>query len=163
MTGAMMANFTALAAARHSVLQKHGWDVEVDGLCGSPPVTVIVGEQAHPTLLKAVSLLGFGCNRLVRVPVDEQGRMRADAIPTTSGPGNTILNDVALNQVLVCFGSEERTKRVLKAIQDDGTCWCGTASWLGKTAMRISVSSWATTDDDVERSLSAILRIAAAL
>ena len=87
MTGAMMANFTALAAARHSVLKKHGWNVEMDGLCGSPAVTVIVGEQAHPTLLKAASLLGFGCNRLVRVPVDEQGRMRVNAIPTTSGPG----------------------------------------------------------------------------
>ena len=85
-TGAMMANFTALAAARHAVLRKHGWDVEADGLCGSPPVTVVVSEQAHPTLLKAASLLGFGHRRLVRVPVDEQGRMRADALPTISGP-----------------------------------------------------------------------------
>lgn len=59
-TGAMMANFTALAAARHSVLRECGWDVEADGLFGSPPVNVIVSEQAHPTLLKAASLLGFG-------------------------------------------------------------------------------------------------------
>ena len=85
-TGAMMANFTTLAAARHAVLRTHGWDVEANGLCGSPPVTVVVSEQAHPTLLKAASLLGFGHRRLIRVPVDEQGRMRADALPTISGP-----------------------------------------------------------------------------
>jgi glutamate/tyrosine decarboxylase-like PLP-dependent enzyme len=85
-TGAMMANFTALAAARHAVLRKCGWDAEGDGLFGSPRVTVVVSEQAHPTLLKAASLLGFGNKHLVRVPVDEQGRMRADAMPTISGP-----------------------------------------------------------------------------
>ncbi len=313
-TGAMMANFTALAAARHAVLRTHGWNVEADGLCGSPPVTVVVSEQAHPTLLKAASLLGFGHRRLIRVPVDEQGRMRADALPTISGPtivciqagnvntgafdpapeicqrakeagawvhvdgafglwaaaaphrryltsgiadadswatdahkwlnvpydsglvfvrdkssleaammppvpylsegevrepwkytpeasrrargieiwavlrclgrsgiadliertcghatrfatglreaGYTVLNDVVLNQVLVSFGSDEKNKRVLQAIQDEGTCWCSTALWLGQTVMRISVSSWATTEVDVERSLSAILRAA---
>lgn len=314
-TGAMMANFTALAAARHSVLKKHGWNVEADGLAGSPPVTMIVGEQAHPTLLKAACLLGFGHQRLVRVPVDPQGRMQVSALPAISGPtilciqagnvstgafdpaeemcqkakasgawvhvdgafglwaaaapnrryltagiahadswatdahkwlnvpydsglafvrdresleaammppaaylpdgdgrepwkytpeasrraraveiwaalrslgrsgvadliertcnhaarfarglqraGHTILNDVVLNQVLVSFGSEGKTRQVLAAVQSDGTCWCSTASWHGQTAMRISVSSWATTDDDVERSLAAILRIAA--
>lgn len=313
-TGAMMANFTALAAARHSVLQSQGWNAEADGLFGSPPVTFVVSEQAHPTLLKAASLLGFGHKRMVRVPVDQQGRMRADALPAISGPtiiclqagnvntgafdpaeeicrrgkdagawvhvdgafglwaavapnrryltagvadadswatdahkwlnvpydsglvfvrnresleaammppvaylpegdcrepwkytpeasrrargieiwaalrslgrsgvgdliertcghatrfahglreaGHTILNDVVLNQVLVSFGSEDKTRKVLAAIQHEGTCWCSTASWHGLTAMRISVSSWATTDDDVERSLSAIRRIA---
>jgi glutamate/tyrosine decarboxylase-like PLP-dependent enzyme len=314
-TGAMMANFTGLAAARNSVLRKHGWDVEAEGLLGSPPVTVIVSEQAHPTLLKAITLLGFGHKRLVRVPVDEQGRMRADAIPFICGPtiiciqagnvntgafdpvkeicqealragawvhvdgafglwaaaapnrrhltegiagadswatdahkwlnvpydsglifvrdresleaammppvaylpqgecrepwkytpeasrrargieiwavlrclgrsgvadliertcgyatrfanglrqgGYTVLNDVVLNQVLVSFGSDDRTRRVLTALQNDGTCWCSTASWHGRTAMRISVSSWATTEDDIDKSLSAILRLAA--
>jgi glutamate/tyrosine decarboxylase-like PLP-dependent enzyme len=75
--------------------------------------------------------------------------------------GHTVLNEVVLNQVLVSFGSEDRTKRVLEAVQVDGTCWCSTTLWHGETAMRLSVSSWATTDDDVERSLSAILRIAA--
>jgi glutamate/tyrosine decarboxylase-like PLP-dependent enzyme len=314
-TGAMMANFTALATARHSVLKRYGWNVEADGLSGSPPVSVIVSEQAHPTLLKAASLLGFGYNRLVRVPVDEQGRMQINALPPKSGPaiiciqagnvntgafdpaeeicqlakdagawvhvdgafglwaaaspnrcnlttgianadswatdahkwlnvpydsglvfvrdresleaammppvaylpqgncrepwkytpeasrrargieiwaalrslgrsgvadiiertcchatrfanglrkaGYAILNDVVLNQVLVSFGSDDKTQRVLAAIQDDGTCWCSTVTWMGKIAMRISVSSWATTDEDVEQSLSAILRLAA--
>jgi len=314
-TGAMMANFTALAAARHSVLRKHGWDAEADGLSGSPPVSVVVSEQAHPTLLKAAGLLGFGQRRLIRVPVDEQGRILPEALPSISGPtiiciqagnvntgafdpaeeicrrakaaqawvhvdgafglwaaaaltrhhltagiadadswatdahkwlnvpydsglafvrdrqslqaamippvtylpqgecrepwkytpeasrrargieiwaalrflgrsgvadliertcgyatrfanglrqgGCTILNEVVLNQVLVSFGSEDKTKRVLKAVQEDGTCWCSTASWHGQTVMRISVSSWATTEHDVDRSLSTILRVAA--
>jgi len=62
----------------------------------------------------------------------------------------------------VSFGDAETTQRVIGAIQSDGTCWCGGTVWQGHTAMRISVSSWATTEDDVERSLAAILRIAAA-
>jgi threonine aldolase len=74
--------------------------------------------------------------------------------------GFTILNDVVLNQVLVSFGSAEETQRVIRDIQNDGTCWCGGTQWHGHTAMRISVSSWATTDEDVERSASAMIRIA---
>jgi glutamate/tyrosine decarboxylase-like PLP-dependent enzyme len=85
-TGATMANFTCLAAARHSVLKQVGWDVEADGMCGAPPVTVVVGEEAHPTLFKSLGLAGFGRNRVVRVPVDKQGRMRADVFPNLSGP-----------------------------------------------------------------------------
>ena len=65
-----------------------------------------------------------------------------------------------LNQVLVSFGDAETTSRVIAAIQEDGTCWCGGTVWQGRTAMRISVSSWATTEDDVERSLAAMLRAA---
>ena len=80
-TGATTANFTCLAAARHAVLRSSGWDVEGDGLFGAPPVTVVVGEEAHPSLIKALGMLGFGRNRVVRVPVDDQGRMRADAFP----------------------------------------------------------------------------------
>ncbi len=313
-TGATMANFTCLAAARHSVLKQAGWDVEADGMCGAPPVTVVVGEEAHPTLFKSLGLAGFGRNRVVRVPVDKQGRMRADLFPDLSGPiivclqagnvntgafdpapqiipkakaanawvhvdgafglwaaaapckahlmagyadadswatdahkylntpydsglafvrspevlqaamaisaaylpsssrrgpanftpelsrrargievwaalhtlgrsgladliertcryavrfaeglraaGYTILNEVIFNQVLVTFGDDERTRRVIAGIQQDGTCWCGGTTWQGRTAMRISVSSWATTDADVERSLQAMIRVA---
>jgi len=72
-----------------------------------------------------------------------------------------VLNDVVLNQVLVSFGSAERTREVIKRIQDEGTCWCGGTVWQGQTAMRISVSSWATSAEDVERSLAAILQVAA--
>ncbi|HEX9105846.1 MAG TPA: pyridoxal-dependent decarboxylase, partial [Longimicrobiales bacterium] len=75
--------------------------------------------------------------------------------------GCEILNDVVLNQVLVSFGEPERTRAVIEAVQRDGTCWCGGTQWQGRTAMRISVSSWATTEDDVERSLAAMLAAAA--
>jgi glutamate/tyrosine decarboxylase-like PLP-dependent enzyme len=84
-------------------------------------------------------------------------RRMADALRRA---GYQVLNDVVLNQVLVSFGAPEETRRVIAGIQDDGTCWCGGTVWQGKTAMRISVSSWATTDQDVEKSLAAILRIA---
>jgi glutamate/tyrosine decarboxylase-like PLP-dependent enzyme len=313
-TGATMANFSALAAARHALLRRKGWDVEADGLFGAPPIAIVVGDEVHVSVLKALSLLGLGRNRLVRVPVDDQGRMRADAMPPLSdhtivcmqagnvntgafdparaivaaaraagawvhvdgafglwaaaspgrahladgialadswatdahkwlnvpydcgvvlvrepehleramaatapylapdaprhpwrytpelsrrargvevwaglrslgraglaeviertcrhatkfaerlrAAGHAILNDVVLNQVLVSFGDAETTTRVITAIQEDGTCWCGGTVWHGRTAMRISVSSWATTDDDVDRSLAAILRAA---
>ena len=313
-SGATMANLTALAAARHAVLARVGWDVEARGLAGAPDLTVVVGEEVHPSLIKSLGLLGLGRERVHRVPVDAQGRMRADALPDISGPtivcaqvgnvntgafdpveeivsqgarsrrlgargrrlrplggggagaraprarhgrrrllgdrraqvaerpvrqrarlrarpgaaaramgvtaaylpltmmrepaahtpelsrrargvevwavlralgrsgladlverdcrhaarfaeglrdaGFEILNEVVLNQVLVSFGDDETTRRVVAAIQDDGTCWCGATVWQGRTAMRISVSGWATTEDDVERSLDAMLRAA---
>jgi glutamate/tyrosine decarboxylase-like PLP-dependent enzyme len=312
-TGATMANFTALAAARHAVLERAGWNVEADGLFGAPPVTVIVGEEVHITVLKALGMLGFGRNRVVRVPADAQGRMRASELPPIAGPtivcvqagnvnsgsfdpiaevcerardtgawvhvdgafglwakaspqyaplvqglenadswstdahkwlnvpydcgialvrdtaalaaamaiqaayipaaqaernpfdytpefsrrargvevwaalrslgrggvaalierdcaaaqrfaehlkaaGCEILNDVVLNQVLVSFGRPEETERVIAAVQAEGTCWVGGTVWQGRTAMRISVCSWATTEADVDLSVAAMLR-----
>jgi len=74
--------------------------------------------------------------------------------------GFEVLNDVVINQVLVSFGSPERTREVIRRVQEEGTCWCGGTTWQGKTAMRVSVSSWATTASDVEKSLEAIVRIA---
>jgi glutamate/tyrosine decarboxylase-like PLP-dependent enzyme len=313
-TGATMANFSCLLAARHTVLEAAGWNVEADGLFGAPAVTVIVGEEAHPTLFKSLGMAGFGRNRVVRVPVDRQGRMRADALPPISGPtivcvqagnvntgafdpaseiipaakvagawvhvdgafglwaaasprhahlmegfaaadswatdahkylntpydsglafvrhpaalraamaitaaylpfgerrepsdytpelsrrargvevwaalrslgrsglaelvdgtcrhatrfaeglraaGYDVLNDVVLNQVLVSFGDADHTRRVIAAIQEDGNCWAGPTVWQGRTAMRISVSGWSTTEADVERSLEGMLRVA---
>jgi glutamate/tyrosine decarboxylase-like PLP-dependent enzyme len=313
-TGATVANFTALAAARHAILRQAGWDVESDGLFGAPPVTVVAGAEAHPSLIKALGLLGLGRGRVVTVAVDSQGRMRAEALPKIAPPaivciqagnvntgafdpaericalahdagawvhvdgafglwaaaspryahlasgvaaadswatdahkwlnvpydsglafvrdaqhlnlamsltaaylpqgahrepsqytpelsrrargveiwaallslgrsgladliertcryalrfaeglrakGYEILNAVELNQVLVSFGDGEKTRRVIERIQSDGECWCGETVWQGRVAMRISVSSWATTGDDVERSLAAILRAA---
>ncbi|MBV9619849.1 MAG: aspartate aminotransferase family protein [Gammaproteobacteria bacterium] len=314
-TGATVANFTALAAARHAVLARAGWNVEADGLFGAPPITVVTGGEAHPTLLKSLGMLGLGRNRIVRAPVDAQGRMRADALPPLPSPailclqagnvntgafdpfapliaqaraqgawvhvdgafglwakatpalrplvegmegadswatdahkwlnvpydcgiafardahamraamaitaeylpsesehrnpsdftpelsrrargvevwsalrclgreglaallerhcrqarrfaeglraaGHRVLNEVVLNQVLVSFGDAQRTREVIAALQREGTCWCGGTVWQGHTAMRISVSSWATTDADVERSLAAMLRAA---
>ncbi|MDH5255297.1 MAG: pyridoxal-dependent decarboxylase [Gammaproteobacteria bacterium] len=314
-TGGTMANFTALAAARHAVLARAGWNVEADGLIGAPPVTVIVGAEAHPTLFKSLGLLGLGRNRVVRVPADRQGRLIPAHLPPIAGPaivctqagnvnsgacdpvgevcsrvagsgawvhvdgafglwaaatpglrhlvagaeaadswatdahkwlnvpydsglafvrdsgalqaamaitaeylpsesavrnpcdftpelsrrargvevwaalrslgrtgvaeliggcvrhaqrfaaglraaGYEVLNEVVLNQVVVAFGDTATTGRVIAAIQADGTCWCGTTVWQGRPAMRISVSSGATTAADVEMSLEAILRAA---
>jgi glutamate/tyrosine decarboxylase-like PLP-dependent enzyme len=75
--------------------------------------------------------------------------------------GYEVLNEVLLNQVLVSFGTPEQTQRTIAAIQEDGTCWCGGTVWKNRTAMRISVSNWSTTDEDVNKSLDAILRAAA--
>jgi glutamate/tyrosine decarboxylase-like PLP-dependent enzyme len=86
-TGGQMANFTCLAAARHAVLARAGWDVETDGLHGAPAVEVFVGEQAHATLMAALKLLGLGTGRAVRVPADDQGRMRADELARALGEG----------------------------------------------------------------------------
>jgi glutamate/tyrosine decarboxylase-like PLP-dependent enzyme len=313
-TGATVANFTALAAARHALLERAGWDVEAQGLFHAPELQVVVSAEAHPSVTKALGMLGLGRERVVKVPVDSQGRMlpthlpelnertilciqagnvnsgsfdpaeeliplakergawvhvdgafglwaaaspklahfakgveAADSwatdahkwlnVPYDSGlafvreeqhlrgamslqaaylpqgahreplmyvpelsrrargvdiwaalkslgrsgiaelierncrgaarfaeglraAGFEVLNDVVLNQVVVSFGAAERNLEVIRGIQEDGTCWCGPTSWQGRTAMRISVSSWATTDEDIEKSLAAMLRIA---
>jgi len=72
-------------------------------------------------------------------------------------------NDVVLNQVLVSFGDADTTRKVVAALQAEGTCWAGATTWQGRAAMRISVSSWATSDEDVERSIAAMLRVARGL
>jgi glutamate/tyrosine decarboxylase-like PLP-dependent enzyme len=311
---ATTANFTALVAARHALLARAGWNVGDDGMFGAPPLDVVVGDEVHASILKALSLAGFGKKRLTRVAADSQGRMRADKLPPlndrtivciqagnvnsgsfdpaaeicerareqgawvhvdgafglwaaaspkyrhlTNGferadswatdahkwpnvnydsgivlvkdgmalrsaltvtaayldagarrepmhhtpdssrrargvelwaalkslgreglrsliertcehaqrfaegfrkAGLVVLNDVVINQLLVSFGSDDATQTVIRATQKDGTCWCGGTVWQGKAAMRVSVSSWATTEADVDRSLEAILRIA---
>jgi glutamate/tyrosine decarboxylase-like PLP-dependent enzyme len=85
-TGATVANFTALAAARHRVFDDVGWNVEADGLIGAPPVTLIVGDEAHPTLFKSLGMLGLGRDRVTRIPTDDQGRMIAAELPAIDGP-----------------------------------------------------------------------------
>jgi glutamate/tyrosine decarboxylase-like PLP-dependent enzyme len=85
-TGATVANFTALAAARNRVYSDIGWDVEANGLIGAPSVTVIVSEETHPTVFKSLGLLGFGRNRVVRAPVDNQGRIDLGRFPEIDGP-----------------------------------------------------------------------------
>jgi glutamate/tyrosine decarboxylase-like PLP-dependent enzyme len=313
-TCATMANFTALVTARYALLERAGWNVTEDGMFGAPPLEVVVGAEVHASLLKALSMAGFGVKRVTIVEADEQGRMRADKLPRLSersivciqaGNVNTgafdpadeicrrakeqgawvhvdgafglwarvspkyehltrgfekadswatdahkwpnagydsglvivrdpvslrasmgitaaylepgsrrepmhhtpeasrrargvelwaalkslgrsglreliertclyaqsfadglrkagfeVLNDVVINQVLVSFGRPEVTREVIRRVQEDGTCWCGGTVWQGKTAMRISVSSWATTDADIQKSLAAIVRIA---
>jgi glutamate/tyrosine decarboxylase-like PLP-dependent enzyme len=92
--------------------------------------------------------------------IERNCRFAARFAAGLTAAGYRVLNDVVLNQVLVSFGDPEKTRRVIAEIQSDGICWCGGTVWQGETAMRISVSSWATTEEDVERSLTAILRIA---
>ncbi len=311
-TGATMANFTGLAAARHALLKKLDWNVETQGLYGAPEIKVIVGDDVHVSVLKALSLLGFGSERVVRIPIDDQGRMMASEFDLTQEPtivclqagnvdsggidpmmdiipkakargawvhidgafglwaravpelqqmikgveladswavdlhkwlnvpydsgvvickdpehlrasmsvnaaylpppgaqgpyqytpgmsrrargieayaalcslgvngvqnlisescrlarkfaallqeaGFEILNDVVLNQVLVDLGPE--TDEIMKYLQQEGTCWVAGTTWGGRKAMRISVSSWTTTDDDVERSAAAMVEAA---
>ena len=75
--------------------------------------------------------------------------------------GAEVVNDVVLNQVLVSFGSDARTDRIIDGVQRDGTCWLGGTTWRGRRLMRVSVSNWSTTEADVDRSVAAILRVAA--
>lgn len=84
--GATMANFTALAAARQSVLLRAGWDVDDRGLFGAPPVTVFVGQEVHASLRRVLGLLGFGRTRTMDLPVDDQGRILAANLPRIEGP-----------------------------------------------------------------------------
>jgi glutamate/tyrosine decarboxylase-like PLP-dependent enzyme len=315
-TGATMANFTCLAAARHALLERAGWNVEENGLFGAPPLAVVVSDEVHVSVLKALAMLGLGRTRVTRLATDDQGRIKSDSLPvfddrtivciqagnvntgafdpaaqicsrahqhgawvhvdgafglwaatapqrahlmagfadadswatdchkwlnvpydsglafvrepqhlrqamTVSAAylqasdsrephhytpessrraraieiwaalrslgrrglaemierncrlaarfadqlrtaGYSILNDVVLNQVLVSFGDAAATKRVISELQNEGTCWCGGSEWHGQTAMRISVSGWGTTEEDVDQSAAAVLRVASA-
>ncbi len=82
-TGATMASFTALAAGRHRVLERLGWNVEEDGLIGAPDIAVVVGAEAHVTIHVSLQMLGLGRNRVHKVAADDQGRMRPDALRET--------------------------------------------------------------------------------
>ena len=93
------------------------------------------------------------------LPVLPEGRV-IHRLSAAGAAGYDVLNDVVLNQVLVPFGNADLTRRAIRRVQEDGTRWCGGTEWQGHVAMRISVSSWATTEEDVQRSLAAILRIA---
>jgi glutamate/tyrosine decarboxylase-like PLP-dependent enzyme len=102
-TGTTMANFSGLAAARSALLQRVGWNVEEDGMFGAPEIRVVVGQEVHVSVQRALTMLGLGRSRVITVPVDGQGRMRADAFPmldentivcsrqATSTPGGSIL------------------------------------------------------------------------
>jgi glutamate/tyrosine decarboxylase-like PLP-dependent enzyme len=85
-TGATVANFVALAAARHRVLERVGWDVEADGLFGAPPISIVISEESHPSVYKSLGMLGLGRNRVIRIPSDSQGRFLVDKLPAISGP-----------------------------------------------------------------------------
>lgn len=100
-TGATMANFVCLAAARSEVLRRTGWDVEADGLFGAPPVTVLIGDEAHATVYSALQFLGFGRDRVVRVESDGEGRIRPEAFQAAAeaadGPVIAVLQAGQIN------------------------------------------------------------------
>jgi glutamate/tyrosine decarboxylase-like PLP-dependent enzyme len=147
-TGTTMANFSALAAARAALLKRRGWDVEEDGLFEAPPIQVVVGEEAHVSLLKALSLLGLGRSRVISVPTDSQGRMRADMLPQ--------LNE----HTLVCIqagnvntGAFDPAKEICSRAHEAGAwrhsvgaCgWCFRAVGSGFLALRASTPDERTT------------------
>jgi glutamate/tyrosine decarboxylase-like PLP-dependent enzyme len=121
-TGAQMANVTGLAAARNAVLARAGWDVEARGLIGAPALRVIVGEEAHATLLNALRLIGLGRDTALRVPADAQGRMRADALAAAlaDGSGPTIVCAQAGN---VNTGAVDPLEPIVAACRAHGA-WC---------------------------------------
>jgi len=89
-TCATTASFTALAAARYALLLKSGWNVAEEGMFGAPPIQVVVGAEVHASMLKALSLAGFGSKRVIRMEVDAQGRMRPDKLPKLSERGHRL-------------------------------------------------------------------------
>ena len=121
-TGATMANFTALAAARHSVLERIGWKVEEEGLVGAPPIAVVVGEEAHVTIFASLQMLGLGRARVHRVAADEQGRMRPDALRETLAriDGPTIVCAQAGN---VNTGAFDPLPEIATAVRERSNAW----------------------------------------
>jgi glutamate/tyrosine decarboxylase-like PLP-dependent enzyme len=89
-TGATTSNMVGLAAARHAVLARAGWDVEANGLIGAPPIRILAGDEVHASALQALRFVGLGSETVERIPVDGQGAIRADAaaemLAGTSGP-----------------------------------------------------------------------------
>jgi glutamate/tyrosine decarboxylase-like PLP-dependent enzyme len=140
-------------------------------LTHSPAAYLAEGEQREPMEYTPemsrrargievwAALRSLGRSGLAEM-IDRCCRHAARFAEGLAAAGYEILNEVPLNQVMVSFGTPQKTQQVIRAVQQDGTCWCGGTVWQGRTAMRISVSSWATTEADVEKSLEAILRAA---
>lgn len=138
-TGGQTATFTALAAARHHVLSKAGWTIEHS-------------RRARGfAVYAAIRALGrSGIAELVDRCCSHAQRFAAGLREL----GAEVLNDVELNQVLFRFATDDETNAVLRAVQDDGASWMGGTIWDGRPAIRISISNWQTSDDDVERTLA---------
>jgi glutamate/tyrosine decarboxylase-like PLP-dependent enzyme len=119
-TGAQMANVTALAAARHAVLAQAGWDVEAHGLAGAPPLRVFVSDESHVTVFNALRLLGLGRDTPVRIPADEQGRMRAGELRAALGDGPAIVCAQAGN---VNTGAFDPLEDIVATCREHGA-WC---------------------------------------
>jgi glutamate/tyrosine decarboxylase-like PLP-dependent enzyme len=121
-TGGTMANFTGLAAGRHALLSAAGWDVEKQGLMGAPPITVVTSDESHMSIFAALQMLGLGSERVVRVPADDQGRMRADHL-------RQILSGIQ-TPVLVCAQAGNVNTGSFDPIAEIIDCLGGRPSWL---------------------------------
>jgi glutamate/tyrosine decarboxylase-like PLP-dependent enzyme len=124
-TGCHMANFTALAAARHELLRRAGWDVEADGFQDAPRVRVIVGAEVHVSVLGALRLLGFGSNQVIRVPADEQGRMRADGLEAALRK-----KDAAGDATILCAQAGNVNTGAFDPLDEIADCASRHAAWL---------------------------------
>lgn len=148
-TGTTVAHLTALAAARHTLLARAGWDAEGDGLFGAPPLEVIVGAEAHPTLLKSLAMLGLGRKRVATIPVDGNGAIRVDALPPLTN--RTIVCTQAGN---VNTGAFDPVRAICQRARDAGAwvhvdgafgLWAAAAPSLAHLADGIGeADSWAT-------------------
>jgi glutamate/tyrosine decarboxylase-like PLP-dependent enzyme len=121
-TGATMANFTAIAAARHRVLERAGWNVEEEGLTGAPRISIVTGDEAHVTIFVSLQMLGLGRGRVRRVAADEQGRMRPDALRDTLAglDGPTIVCAQAGN---VNTGAFDPLPEIAAAVHERPNAW----------------------------------------
>ncbi|MFT7599541.1 MAG: glutamate/tyrosine decarboxylase-like PLP-dependent enzyme [Acidimicrobiales bacterium] len=113
--GASEANLIAMITARDEVLRRVGWDVPANGLVGAPAITVVASEETHGSMKKAVALAGLGRDRMVLLPADDQGRLRADAMPAIVGP--TIVSLQAGN---VNTGHSDPFSQVVRQVQSQG-------------------------------------------
>lgn len=121
-TGGQMANFSCLAAARHALLAAAGWDVEADGLQGAPELTIVVGEQAHVTVLQALRLLGLGASRARRVAADDQGRIiAAELWHVLAGADGPML--VCAQAGEVNTGATDPLREIAAAVSAHGRAW----------------------------------------
>jgi len=105
------------------------------------------------------ALAGLGSDAVGGL-VERSCRLAARFAARMMDAGFEPLNHVVLNQVLVSFGDADRTDAVIAAVQEDGTCWCGPTTWHGIRAMRVSVSGWCTTEEDIDRSAAAVVACA---
>lgn len=116
-TGGTMANFTGLASGRHALFQQLGWDVEKQGLIGAPRITVVTSDESHISVMACLQMLGLGSEQIVRVPADDQGRMRADQLPTVlAGIDTPIL--VCAQAGNVNTGAFDPIPEIVAAIRD---------------------------------------------
>ena len=120
-TGAALGSTVGLAAGRHALLKRLGWDVEARGLYGAPEIRVIVGEEVHSTVALALQYLGLGRDRVTRIPTDEQGRMRAELLPAALDP--TVPTIVLIQAGNVNSGAFDPADAVADALAGHPNAW----------------------------------------